>query len=426
VRADRARAARRGAAHGTVHVAAPRGLPRALPCLRALPAERDLDERLARIEALAGGEERTFFEVATALGFDWFASQGVDWGVVEVGWVAGSTPRTCWSRACARSPRWARSRRDSRRLARADRRREGGDPQAGRARGERRRARRGGHGDRACRARRGAPLHQARDLVEVRTATYARGACGWRSSASPGARSSCRRRCAAGTSARTRAWRWRCWRCWPAGRARGRCTRCARASPRCAGRGGWSPHRPCGACGGTGRTTWTALRRMAHAWRDEMGMAPPAAIVFAVGRDKDAARHAAAAGAFAPEARPGADAHAQRARAAPDALASRPRGLGLAHATAPSVREALVPWLDHGPTAAVGRPGACSCAGRCSRSARRWRRSAARRARCCEADARGARRLAAVALLLAAVTPRYLAGCAPGSRAARSTSAPTT
>jgi dihydrofolate synthase/folylpolyglutamate synthase len=47
--------------------------------------EDRLFEMLRSIEALPGGEERTFFEVATALGFEWFAERGVEWGVIEVG-----------------------------------------------------------------------------------------------------------------------------------------------------------------------------------------------------------------------------------------------------------------------------------------------------------------------------------------------------
>jgi len=40
---------------------------------------------LERIGASPAGRDRTFFEVATALGFGWFAEQRVDWAVVEVG-----------------------------------------------------------------------------------------------------------------------------------------------------------------------------------------------------------------------------------------------------------------------------------------------------------------------------------------------------
>ena len=47
--------------------------------------EDALAQRLEHIERLPEGKERTFFEVATALGFDWFAAQGVEWAVIEVG-----------------------------------------------------------------------------------------------------------------------------------------------------------------------------------------------------------------------------------------------------------------------------------------------------------------------------------------------------
>jgi dihydrofolate synthase/folylpolyglutamate synthase len=47
--------------------------------------EEALARRLEHIERLPEGKGRTFFEVATALGFDWFASQRVEWAVVEVG-----------------------------------------------------------------------------------------------------------------------------------------------------------------------------------------------------------------------------------------------------------------------------------------------------------------------------------------------------
>ncbi len=48
-------------------------------------SEAALCERLAVLEALPGAGERTFFEVATALAFDHFARERVDWAVAEVG-----------------------------------------------------------------------------------------------------------------------------------------------------------------------------------------------------------------------------------------------------------------------------------------------------------------------------------------------------
>jgi dihydrofolate synthase/folylpolyglutamate synthase len=47
--------------------------------------EARLEDRLARIQSLPEGRDRTFFEVCTALAFDDFAARGVEWAVVEVG-----------------------------------------------------------------------------------------------------------------------------------------------------------------------------------------------------------------------------------------------------------------------------------------------------------------------------------------------------
>ncbi len=49
------------------------------------PDEEWLFGALHRIESLPEGKDRTFFEVATALGFLDFAARGVEWAVVEVG-----------------------------------------------------------------------------------------------------------------------------------------------------------------------------------------------------------------------------------------------------------------------------------------------------------------------------------------------------
>lgn len=49
------------------------------------PAEATLGERLDVIQALPGAGQSTFFEVTTALAFDHFAREHVDWAVVEVG-----------------------------------------------------------------------------------------------------------------------------------------------------------------------------------------------------------------------------------------------------------------------------------------------------------------------------------------------------
>ena len=47
--------------------------------------EDELDARLDHIQGLEAARGRTFFEIATVLGFDALARHGVEWGVVEVG-----------------------------------------------------------------------------------------------------------------------------------------------------------------------------------------------------------------------------------------------------------------------------------------------------------------------------------------------------
>jgi dihydrofolate synthase/folylpolyglutamate synthase len=47
--------------------------------------ETRLFQMLERIQALPEASERTFFEITTALGFEYFAAENVEWAVVEVG-----------------------------------------------------------------------------------------------------------------------------------------------------------------------------------------------------------------------------------------------------------------------------------------------------------------------------------------------------
>jgi dihydrofolate synthase/folylpolyglutamate synthase len=90
------------------------------------------------------------------------------------------------------------------------------------------------------------------------------------------------------------------------------------------------------------------VRRLAQAWREDMAMEPPAAIVFAVGRDKDARAMLQRLGAFAPAARLVLTAARHERAMGVAELAAIAGALGLAHETAPSVSAALTPWLDHG------------------------------------------------------------------------------
>ena len=91
------------------------------------------------------------------------------------------------------------------------------------------------------------------------------------------------------------------------------------------------------------------VRRLAQAWREDMAMEPPVAIVFAVARDKDARAMVQRLAAFAPAARLVLTRTRSERALEPGALAEHARALGAAHETAPSVREALTALLEHGP-----------------------------------------------------------------------------
>ncbi len=308
-----------------------------------------LEERLTAISALPGAEERTFFEVATALGFDWFASQGVQWAVVEVG-LGGRLDTTNVLRpevaavtsigldhAELLGPSHAAIAAEKAGIFKA------GVPAVS-----------GVEHDAAAtviaRVAReaGAPLHQARDLVEVRSATYAPwgtrlavacepwGSFQLQMSLRGGHQRENARVALAVLSVLARG----------GARIPLHAVRAGFMEVRWPGRLEPSP--------AVRRLWWDGahnldgIRRMAHAWRDEMRMEPPVAVVFAAGRDKDTRAMLQRLGAFAPAAKL-VLALTRNERAQPaEALAEQAAALGLAHETAPGVREALAPWLDHG------------------------------------------------------------------------------
>ena len=67
--------------------------------------EDELEARLDHIQGLEAARGRTFFEIATVLGFDALARHRVEWAVVEVG-LGGRLDATN-----VLDPRWRRSRR---------------------------------------------------------------------------------------------------------------------------------------------------------------------------------------------------------------------------------------------------------------------------------------------------------------------------
>ena len=313
------------------------------------PDEDDLAARLERIETLPEGADRTFFEVTTALGFEWLAARGVEWAVVEVG-LGGrlDTTNVLAPRVCAVTSiglDHAEILGDSHERIAAEKAGifKPGVPAVS-----------GVEHDAAATAiahaarEVGAPLHQARELVEVKSAQY--GPWGMRLGvrAEPWGvfqvqttlRGSHQRENAVVALA-----------------VLSLIARHERHVPLAAVRTGFAEVRWPGRLEPSPvvRRLWwdgahnlDGVRRMAHAWREDMSMEPPAAIVFAVGRDKDAGAMLQRLGAFAPAARLVLT-HTANERALPvEDLACHAQALGLAHEAAPSVREALAPWLDHG------------------------------------------------------------------------------
>ncbi|HTR96903.1 MAG TPA: Mur ligase family protein [Candidatus Acidoferrales bacterium] len=313
------------------------------------PDEADLAARLERIEALPEAPGRTFFEIATALGFEWMASRGVEWAVVEVG-LGGrlDTTNVLVPRVCAVTSiglDHAEILGDSHEAIAAEK---AGIFKAGVP------AISGVEHDGAATviariAREvGAPLHQARELAEVGSAQY--GPWGMRLAVrcepwgafqlQTSLRGSHQRENAVVALAVLAV-----------------LARQGRSIPLAALRAGFAEARWPGRLEpspAVRRLWWDGahnldgVRRLAHAWREDMGMVPPVAIVFAVARDKDATGMLRRLGAFAPEAKLILTRTASERALSVEALAASARGLGLPHETAPDVRGALAPWLDHG------------------------------------------------------------------------------
>jgi dihydrofolate synthase/folylpolyglutamate synthase len=312
--------------------------------------ESALLERLAAIEALPASKDRTFFEVATALGFDWFARQKVQWAVVEVG-LGGRldssnllVPDVCAITNIGLDHAEILGEGHERiAIEKAGILKSGVPAVSG--------VEHDGAASAIARSARevGAPLHQARDLVDVKQAQY--GPWGTRLSLE----------------------------CEPWGTFQLQTTlrgRHQRANARVAlavlsllARGGL-PIPLTALREGFAETRWPgrlepspsvrrlwwdgahnldAVRGLAHAWREDMGLDPPAAVVFAVARDKDARAMLQRLHAFAPAASFTLTRTRSERALEPETLAAHAQALGFEATVAPGVREALVPWLDHGP-----------------------------------------------------------------------------
>lgn len=312
-------------------------------------SEAELSARLARIEALPGGDERTFFEVATGLGFLTFAESKVETAVVEVG-LGGrlDTTNVIEPDVCAITSiglDHAEILGDSHEKIAAEKAGifKRGVPAVS-----------GVEHDAAAtviaHAARdaGAPLHQARDLVNVTQAQY--GPWGMRLSVEcdpwgtfqlqttlRGSHQRENARVALAVLALM--------------------ARAGTRIPLGAVRTGFSEVRWAGRLEPSPvvRRLWwdgahnvDGVRRLAQAWRDEMKMVPPVAVVFAAARDKDVRAMLQRLHAMAPAASLVLTRTRNERALAPEALAETAAALGVPCATAPGVREALAPWLDHG------------------------------------------------------------------------------
>ena len=313
-------------------------------------AEDALAERLAHIGGLEAGRDRTFFEVVTALGFDGFASQGVEWAVVEVG-LGGrlDTTNVLAPAVCAITSIGLDHGEILGESHEQIAHEKAGILKAGVP------AVSGVEHDAAAtviaRVARdvGAPLHQARELVEVRQAQY--GPWGMRLSVEcePWGAFQLQTPLRGGHQREN------------ARVALAVLTLLARQGvriPLASVREGFVEVRWPGRLepAPTVRRLWwdgahnlDGVRRLVHAWRDDMGMEPPAALVFAAARDKDARAMLQRLHAFAPAARfVVTRTRSERALAAEE-LAEHARGLAITVDVAPSVGEALAGLLDHGP-----------------------------------------------------------------------------
>ncbi len=313
------------------------------------PAERVLAERLEALAGMAAFAGGTFFEVATALGFDWFARNDVQWGVIEVG-LGGrldSTnviqPRVCAITSIGLDHAEILGTTHAAIAAEKAGIFKAGVPAVSGVEHD-------GAATVIAHAARdaGAPLHQARDLVEVKAAQYGPWGTRLTVECEPWGKFQLQTPLRGGHQREN------------ARVALAVLSLLARAGdirvPLTAVRAGFSevvwpgrlePSPAVRRLWWDGAHNLESVRRMAQAWREDMAMAPPVAIVFAAAIDKDARGMLQRLGAFAPDARLVLT-RTRSERAMPvEQLAGHATALGLGHDTAPSVREALVPWLDH-------------------------------------------------------------------------------
>ncbi len=317
-------------------------------------SEDALAARLDAIQALPEGVDRTFFEVATALAFDHFAREQVDWAVVEVG-LGGRLdctnvlqPEVCAITSIGLDHAEILGETHEAIAAEKAGILKSGVPCVS-----------GVEHDTASPViariarERGTPLVQARDLVQVTEAQLGP----W------------------GTRLAVEVEPWGAFRLSLALRGRHQVenarvalavlhelTRRGVHIPLEAVRAGFNAARWPGRlepCPTVRRLWWDGahnldgLRRLGQAWHDDMHMEPPVAIVFAVARDKDARSMLARLHALAPAATVWLARTRSERAADPQVLAELARGVGLGAELAPDVPAAVQAALDSRPDGRV-------------------------------------------------------------------------
>lgn len=327
-------------------------------------SEEVLQRELAQIERLPESREATFFEVATALGFTEFAAQGVEWAVVEVG-LGGrlDTTNVLSPEVCAITSIGLDHREilgDSYEAIATEKAGilKPGVPCISGVEHD-------GAASVIARVARdvGAPLRMARDVIDVREVQY--GAWGTRMTleCEPWGRFQLQMRLR-GSHQRENAR--------VALAVLSQLTSMGMRIPLSALREGFAETRWPGRLepSPTVRRLWwdgahnvEGVRRLVQAWRDEMQLEPPTAMVFAVARDKDARAMLQRLHAFAPETELILT-RTRSERALPtEALAEHAATIGVRAEVQPSVEAAMRHILDHGEDGRGSRSGRVLLAG---------------------------------------------------------------
>lgn len=311
-------------------------------------SEEVLRRGLEQIKTLPASHDATFFEIATALGFSEFAAQGVEWAVIEVG-LGGRldttnvlTPEVCAITSIGQDHGEILGGTIEAIAAEKAGILKPGVPCVSGVEHD-------GAASVIARVARevGAPLVQARDVVDVSGAMYGPWGARMAVECEPWGRFQLQMRLR-GSHQRENAR--------VALAVLAQLDARGLSIPLAALREGFAEVRWPGRLepAPTVRRLWwdgahntEGVRRLAQAWRGDMKLEPPAAIVFAVARDKDARVMLQRLRAFAPQARLLLT-HTRSERALPgEALAEVAAALGTQAEVSPSVAEALADVLEH-------------------------------------------------------------------------------